>query len=335
MCNWIIDSGATDHISSSLTNFISYKEIQPIVVNLPNGTKVTATCAGTVKFHTNFILKDVLYIPNFAYNLISIYRLISDLKCKIEFASNFCLIQDQKTAEKIGIARCSDGLYVLDSHNVGVNIVVPSNTVCKNNLWHIRFGHLFANRLSVMKDKHCYIQYKNFDDCAVCHMAKQKKLPFPNSFSHADRSFDLIHVDIWGPCSYSSLDGDRYFLTIVDDCTRFTWIYLMKNKAETRVHLVNFVAYIKTQFSKTIKIIRSDNGPEFNMINFFNTEGIVHQTSCVETPEQNGIVERKHQHILNVTRALIFQANIPMSFWNYAVIYAVFLINHIPTPISK
>jgi len=71
----------------------------------------------------------------------------------------------------------------------------------------------------------------------------------------------------------------------------------MKSKVETRIHLINFVFMIKIQFQKTIKIIRIiriDNGLEFNMINFFKTKGIIHQTSCIETPEQNGLVERKH-----------------------------------------
>ena len=61
----------------------------------------------------------------------------------------------------------------------------------------------------------------------------------------------------------------------------------------------------------------------------------MHQTSCVETPQQNGIVERKHQHIMNVTRAILFQSKLSMQFWSYAVTYAVFLINCVPTPFLK
>jgi len=129
--------------------------------------------------------------------------------------------------------------------------------------------------------------------------------------------------------------GDKYFLTIVDDHSRFTWLYIMKNKAEARVHLVNFVAMIKNQFQKRIKVIRTDNGLEFNMIQFFNTKGIIHQTSCVETPEQNGLLDRKHQHILNVTRALLFQSKLTQNFWNFDVQYVVTLINCLPTPFIK
>jgi len=71
------------------------------------------------------------------------------------------------------------------------------------------------------------------------------------------------------------------------------------------------------------------------MKDFFASKGILHQTSCIETPEQNSIVERKHQHILNVTRSLLFQSKLPTNFWNFFVQHAVFLINCIPTPLLK
>ena len=80
----------------------------------------------------------------------------------------------------------------------------------------------------------------------------------------------------------------------------------MQNKSETRTHLVNFINLVENQFETKVQIIRSDNSNEFKMNSFFDSKGIIHQTTCVETPEQNGIAERKHQHLLNVARALIF-----------------------------
>ena len=116
----------------------------------------------------------------------------------------------------------------------------------------------------------------------------------------------MIHVDIWGPCATTTLNGHKYFLTIVDDHTRFVWIFIMASKFETQTHLQAFVSYVKRQFNTKVKAIRSDNGVEFIMKQFYHSTGIIRQTSCVETPQQNGIVERKHQHLLNVTRALLF-----------------------------
>jgi len=179
-----------------------------------------------------------------------------------------------------------------------------------HDIWHMRLGHPSHKRITILNRKFPFISLPVNFDCDVCHLAKQRKLPFPNSTSYVDSVFDLVHMDIWGPCAVNSMNGDKYFLTIVDDHSRFTWLYLMKSKAKTRIHLINFVSMIKTQFQKTIKIIRTYNGLEFNMTNFFKTEGIIHQTSCIETPKQNGLVERKHQHIMNVTRALLFQFNL-------------------------
>jgi len=88
----------------------------------------------------------------------------------------------------------------------------------------------------------------------------------------------------------------------------------MVSKAETRSHITNFIAEIENQFSISVKTIRTDSGVEFLMSQYFYSKGIIHQTTCIETPQQNGIVERKHQHLLNVTRALLFQSSLPLSF---------------------
>jgi hypothetical protein len=171
--------------------------------------------------------------------------------------------------------------------------------------------------------------------CDVFHFAKHRKLPFVYSQNKAIKAFDLIHFDIWGPISIKSVHNHSYFLTAVDDCSRYTWIILMKNKSETRTHVQNFIKSVETQHNQIVKSIRSDNGSEFLMPLFYASKGIFHQTSCVESPQQNGRVERKHQHILNIGRALLIQSNLPKSFWSYAVSHAVFIMNRIPTPLLQ
>ena len=104
-----------------------------------------------------------------------------------------------------------------------------------------------------------------------------------------------------------------------------TWIYLLKNKTKVRPLIQAFCGLVKNQCQTTVKNIRTNNGKEFKFDQFYATRGIVHQTSRVETPQQNSIVERKHQHILNVARALLFQANLPKIFWSYAVTHSVYL----------
>lgn len=99
-------------------------------------------------------------------------------------------------------------------------------------------------------------------------------------------------MDIWGPIGTESIQGRHYFLTIVDDYSRYTWVYLLKCKSDTRTCIAHFFNLVSTQFSAKIKVLRTDNGKEFSMPSYYSSLGIIHQTSCVETPQQNSVVER-------------------------------------------
>ena len=105
--------------------------------------------------------------------------------------------------------------------------------------------------------------------CEICPLAKQKKLHFPSSSHVSKACFDLIHCDIWGPFFVSTINGFKYFLTIVDDCSWCTWVYLLKHKSDTQSTLEEFSTMIETQFNTKVKCIRSDNGTEFIMKDFF------------------------------------------------------------------
>lgn len=313
---WIIDSGATDHIACSLHYFSSYSKIKPIKINLPNRTTITAHLSGTVEFSSNFIFHNVLFVPEFHFNLLSISKLIFPLRHILIFSNDFCTIQDKSTFQMIGLAKLRQGLYHLEVKKEAKNpTYFPHFTtnstihnVSSSNLWHYRLGHLSRNRLSMLHDQFPFIPNHVNEKCDICHLAKQKKLPYSPSSNRASKAFDLIHMDIWGPFSQVSIHGHKYFLTIVDDYSRCTWIVLLKTKINVKMHVQNFIALIENQFDSKIKCIRSDNGPIFFLKDLFSSKGIIHHTSCVYTPQQKGRVERKHQHILNVARALMFQS---------------------------
>lgn len=110
------------------------------------------------------------------------------------------------------------------------------------------------------------------------------------------------------------------------------WLYLLKSKSEAPEQLRNFFALTERQFAAYIKTIRSDNGSEFLCLtSFFQTHGVLHETSCVGTPQQNGRAVRKHRHIINVARALRFQAHIPIEFSGECILTAAYLINRTPS----
>jgi len=169
--------------------------------------------------------------------------------------------------------------------------------------------------------------------CYICPLAKQKHLPFNSNQNKCASVFDLLHIDTWDPFSEITHDGYRYFLTIVDDHSRATWIYLMKSKSNVLHVFPGFLQMVENQFNVKVKAVRSDNAPELKFTKLYLAKGIKTYYSCPETPQQNSVVERKHLHILNVARALLFQSKIPLAYWGECVLTTVFLINRLTTPV--
>lgn len=119
-------------------------------------------------------------------------------------------------------------------------------------------------------------------------------------------------------------------MIFVDDCTRMTWLYLLKHKDEVFTVFQSFHAMIQTQFSTQIRILRSDNGGEYvnhHFHSYFQQHGLIHKISCPQTPQQNGVAERKNRHILETARALLFGAHVPTWHWPDVVSIAVHLVN--------
>ena len=328
---WVIDSGATHHVCHDRNLFVSLDSSVVNFVNLPTGPKVRISGVGLVRLNKDILLQNVLFIPKFRLNLISISSLTSDIGSRVVFDPSCYEIQDPIRGLMNGKGRRIGNLYVLDTESPSVSV----NAVVDIGMWHKRLDHPSFSRLDVISEVLGTTRHKNKKNafCHTCHLAKQKKLSFPSENNICNSTFELLHIDIWGPFSVETVEGFKYFLTLVDDHSRATWIYLLKNKNDVLSIFPAFITQVEKQYNTKVKGVRSDNAKELQFTQFYKDHGIVSYHSCPETPEQNSVVERKHQHILNVARALFFESKMPLSHWGDCVLTAVFLINRTPSQV--
>ena len=330
--SWMLDSGASSHMAGDVTLLNKVEKIPPVAIGLPNGTYTMAQEQGSVALARGLELKKVLYVPRLNCNLVSISKLCKQLNCSVTYFDDVCVIQDRTSRTLIGAGEQREGVYYYKESKVN-----QVNAVSTRGLWHKRLGHPSSDVLSLLPRSlglDCGSTKAKDEFCEICLRAKQTRHKFSISKNNARHVFDLIHCDILGPYRIPSSCGAHYFLSVVDDASRATWVYLIKDRTEASKQLKSFILMVKTQFGKGVKVVRSDNGSEFvsrSMQEFYSEHGIVRESSCVDTPQQNGRVERKHRHILNVARALRFQANLPIHFWGECVLTAVFLINRTPS----
>jgi len=137
---------------------------------------------------------------------------------------------------------------------------------------------------------------------------------------------------VWSPAPNSHNNQFQYFLLFVDDFSRMTWVYFLKHKFEVHDKFYAFYQMIHTQFGKKIQVLRSDNGGEFvnkSMQEFFRENCLIHQTSYPNTPQQNGVPERKNRKLLEMTWAMIFDAQVPTRFWPEVVATLTYLLNRL------
>lgn len=154
------------------------------------------------------------------------------------------------------------------------------------------------------------------------------------SLSVTTAPLKLLHMDVWGPAPVLSSNGFRYYVYIIDDYTKFCWVYPLSLKSEFKSTFENFKTYIENQLNLHIKIIRTDGGGEFvnhALTKVLLNSGISHEITCPHTSEQNGVVESKQKHLLEITRTFLYQANLPLEFWFDALSTANYIINILPT----
>jgi histone deacetylase 1/2 len=145
----------------------------------------------------------------------------------------------------------------------------------------------------------------------------------------------LIFSDVWGPAP-DSVGRNKYYVSFIDDHSKFVWIYLLRYKSEVFAKFTEFQQLVERRFGRKIVSIQTDWGGEYERLNsFFKNVGITHLVSCPHAHQQNGAAERKHRHIVEVGLSLLAHASMPLKFWDEAFLAATYLINRTPTKLLQ
>ncbi|KAL3508850.1 hypothetical protein ACH5RR_028251 [Cinchona calisaya] len=203
-------------------------------------------------------------------------------------------------------------------------------------LWHLRFGHLNFESLKFLTRKILVIGLSSINypnkKCEFCILRQKHKDPFPKDKAwRAKKPLQLIHSDF---ClvEVTSNGGSKYFITFIDDFSRKTWVYFLKNKSDACDVFKKFKYYLEKQSGYFIKILRTDWGTEFLLCDdFLKKYGFKHQLTVRYTPQQNSVVERKKRTVMDIVRSMIHSKNMPKSFWAEAVSCAIYVLNGCPT----
>ncbi|XP_071738974.1 uncharacterized protein [Rutidosis leptorrhynchoides] len=281
---WIIDSGANQHMTTSSKGLVNVVDISNLnlTVGHPNGTKALIKEIGNLVLNNFITLIDVLVVPEYCVNLMSVNKLSKHNKLIVSFDDSKCFVQDLRDKKIKGIGKEEGGLYIFSNFENECKIKISDNSVncaASSNLWHMRLGHPSDQVLNVLKTKLNLVNKVNNEPCDICHKAKQSRSSFPLSDHKTSDLGELVHLDLWGPFKVQTKEGFKSFLTMVDDYSRAVWIFLIKTKDEVYDNITYFVQLIETQFHKKVKVFRSDNGIEFinhKLTNFTNSKGIIH-----------------------------------------------------------
>lgn len=364
----MVDSGATHHMCHDEKSFIQDSLHQTdVVIKLGNHSKIRVTEQGIVMI--NGVRLEALFVPQFRISLLSVSQL-DKLGFHTAFSNSLCVIS--KSGESIIVAPEVGGLYRVQSpdspsalistrsmvqqrHDPSPHSVFPTTTsippssdqtkkdlrrlskavkrVDSARLWHRRLAHLhpasmkkiLGNRLSDIPESCC-------DTCVKAkHHQRFERTRVPRS----TRPFELVHSDLCGPLNHST-GGSTYYIVYVDDCTRYTEVYLLVTKASAEVisKFTHYKAWAESQGYR-IKRFRCDNGRgEFNNADFLKIlgdSGISYEPSPPYTQHKNGVSERMIQTLNMKARCLLLDANLPMRFWAEAIKTACYIHRRTPT----
>ncbi|WVZ93564.1 hypothetical protein U9M48_039534 [Paspalum notatum var. saurae] len=267
---------------------------------------------GSVSFFAKLSLREVAFVQNLGFNLVSVSQLLDE-----GFEKGACCVLD---AEETLVFRVD-----LTSVSGRVRFLVASPSA---DIWK---WHRLLVRLSSMGLIRGVPKLRAEKDL-ICHPCRHGKMVaashIPVSQVMTSYPGELLHMDTVGPARVASVSGKWYVLVVVDDFSRFSWVFFMEFKDE----VFGFVRDLRNESHKAMRAIRSDNGGEFrnsHFENFCRDLSLEHQFSSPYTPPQNGVVERKNHILVEMARTMLDEHRTPRRFWAEAVNTACYIVNRI------
>jgi histone deacetylase 1/2 len=209
-------------------------------------------------------LKNILHVPNIHKDLLSVYRLVSDNYVFVEFHRDFFCVKDKATRKLLLLGRSKGGLYPVPFSRASSSLFrhALSSTKTTSAQWHQRLGHP-TNKIVQTLVRNNNLSCSSSDNivlvCDACQRAKSHQLSYTASHRVSTMPLELIHSDVWGPAIASS-GGFKYYVSFIDDYSRFCWIYLLKHKSDVEQVFYTFQAHVERLLSTKIKAVQSDWG---------------------------------------------------------------------------
>ena len=311
-------------------------------VTFGDGSTVEIQDRGTILFQglsgSQWALHEVYYIPKLKSNLVSLGQL-TEIGCRILMDDNLIEVAEKNPERMImRVQRSLNRLYKIELKCVEP-VCLKSSVDDESWLWHGRLGHVNFNSMKMLVEKEMagglpLIEHPD-QLCQSCLAAKQTRGSFPKMSNwRADEPLELVHVDLCGPITPETAGGSKYFMLLVDDCTRWMTVYTLKTKDQASEVFAKFKAEAENSVGYKMKCVRSDRGGEFLAAAFKNTceeAGIKRQLTAPYSPQQNGVVERRNRTVMEMARSLLKSMNVPGAFWGEAVRHSVHLLNRLPT----
>jgi transposase InsO family protein len=254
---------------------------------------------------------------------------------KVTFDSQKCEIRKEGSGKLVATAaRTSSNIYVLSE--------IGNEKCCLGKedeswLWHRRMGHMHFDNLVKVSKREAVREMPQITKptntlCKHCQQGKQTKTRFKSKEYSTTKPLEIVHTDLVGPTTTKGLKGERYFMLLVDDYTRMTAVFFLKNKSEAFENFKIYKEMVENEMDSRIKCLRSDNGGEFTskeFMDYCNNHGIKRQFSVARTPQQNGVVERKNRTVQEMARTMIMDSKLTDIFWTQAVHTTVHIQNRV------